>query len=287
MGQLIDGAWTEGNVLSNHDAKGLYFKRPSVFRNRVSAEPDAEFPAESGRYHLYCAVACPWAHRATLFRVLKKLEPHIALWNTAQEVGGQGWSFGPEGHVVPGVGKKVRWLHEIYQVADPGCTTRVTVPTLWDAKTKRIVNNEFLRDHPHVQRRLRRTDRPDARLLPRGLAPRDRRDQCAGAQGHQQRRQRLRLLDHPGGLRRLARAAVRRRSTSWRRGCRASAICADAQQTEADWRLFPSLVRFDAIYYVGLQVQSAPARGVPQPVELSSRALSDARHRRRPATSPA
>ena len=78
MGQLVNGNWTNDNVLTNHDDRGLYYKRPSVFRHQVTADAASEFPAESGRYHLYCSVACPWAHRAVLFRVLKRLEPHIA-----------------------------------------------------------------------------------------------------------------------------------------------------------------------------------------------------------------
>ncbi len=115
MGQLVDGTWVSGEVLRQHDEKGLYFKRDSVFRRHVTAdalaseasgqrghsigagaghspEPGSSapagasgFPAASGRYHLYSAVACPWAHRAVLFRVLKQLTPHVALWNTFQE----------------------------------------------------------------------------------------------------------------------------------------------------------------------------------------------------------
>ena len=81
----------------NHDDKGLYFKRDSVFRDRISSDAQSEFPAEPGRYHLYCAVACPWAHRATLMRTLKRLEPFVTLTNTFQEPGGQGWSFGESG----------------------------------------------------------------------------------------------------------------------------------------------------------------------------------------------
>ncbi len=142
MGQLVDGKWRTENILFNHDDRGLYFKRPSVFRDRISSEAQSEFPAEPGRYHLYCAVGCPWAHRATLMRTLKRLEPLVTLTDTFQEVDGQGWSFGAEGHTVPGTDRRVRWLHELYTIADPACTTRVTVPTLWDAKARRIVNNE-------------------------------------------------------------------------------------------------------------------------------------------------
>ena len=74
----------------------------SVFRHRISGEAQSEFPAEPGRYHLYCAVGCPWAHRTTLMRTLKKLEPFVTLTNTFQVPGGQGWSFGEAGHIVPG-----------------------------------------------------------------------------------------------------------------------------------------------------------------------------------------
>jgi len=142
MGHLADGKWTSQNILSNHDERGLYYKRPSVFRHHIGNAPDAEFPAEALRYHLYCAVACPWAHRTTLMRTLKKLESIVTLTNTFQEPGGQGWSFGEAGHIVPGTDLRVRWLHELYTIADPACTMRVTVPTLWDAKTRRVVNNE-------------------------------------------------------------------------------------------------------------------------------------------------
>jgi len=142
MGQLIEGKWVKENIITNHDKTGLYYKRDSVFRNRIEREPGSEFPAEAGRYHLYCSVACPWAHRATLMRTLKKLEPFVTLTNMFQEPGGEGWSFGEQGHVVPGTDQRVRWLHELYTIADPACTTRVTVPTLWDARTRRVVNNE-------------------------------------------------------------------------------------------------------------------------------------------------
>ena len=64
MGQLVDGKWTTENVLVQHDKTGLYFKRDSVFRERISGDALSKFPAERGRYHLYCAVACPWAHTA-------------------------------------------------------------------------------------------------------------------------------------------------------------------------------------------------------------------------------
>src|SRR6195256_5930744 len=101
MGQLIEGKWVKENIISNHDKTGLYYKRDSVFRNGIERDADAEFPAEPDRYHLYCAVACPWAHRATLMRTLKNLEPFVTLTNTFQEPGGEGWSFGEKGQFAP------------------------------------------------------------------------------------------------------------------------------------------------------------------------------------------
>jgi putative glutathione S-transferase len=250
MGQLIDGKWVEGNVLSNHDEKGLYYKRPSVFRDRISSEPEADFSPESGRYHLYCAVACPWAHRAVLFRILKRLEPHIALWNTFQESGGQGWSFGDEGHLVPGTDRRVHSLHELYGIADPGCTTRVTVPTLWDAKRRRIVNNESAEVirifneafggvtgtiHDYYPERLRtEIDAINAFVL-KGI------NNAVNGCGYSitQNAYNLSVALLFETLDELEARLSRQRY-----------LCG-AVETEADWRLFPSLVRFDAIYYVG------------------------------------
>jgi len=249
MGQLVDGKWVSGDVQRQHDEKGLYFKRPAVFRNRITADGSSGFPVESGRYHLYCAVACPWAHRAVLFRVLKRLTPHITLWNTSQEVGGEGWSFGPEGHSVPGTDRHVRWLHELYTVADPTCTTRVTVPTLWDAQTRRVVNNEsseiirMLNSEfgaltgampDYYPAKLRGViDETNAFVL-KGI------NNAVNGCGYSISQE---AYDEQVALLFATLDALEERLARQRY------LCGDVQ-TEADWRLFPSLVRFDAVYYV-------------------------------------
>ena len=248
MGQLIDGRWTTENILVQHDDKGLYFKRDSVFRHRIGG--GSEFPAEPGRYHLYCAVACPWAHRATLMRTLKKLEPFVTLTNTVQEVGGQGWSFGEQGHIVPGTDRHVRWLHELYTIADPGCTTRVTVPTLWDAKTRRIVNNEsseIIRIFNSAfagiadaspdycpETLLPEIDAANALVL-KGIN--NAVNGCGYSISQEAYDNSIKLLF--GTLDGLEQRLSKQRY-----------LCGGVQ-TEADWRLFPSLVRFDPCYYVG------------------------------------
>jgi putative glutathione S-transferase len=249
MGQLVDGKWMTDEVLRQHDEKGLYFKRPAVFRGRITADGASSFPAESGRYHLYCAVACPWAHRAVLFRVLKQLSPHITLWNTVQEVDGEGWTFGPEGHVVPGTDRRVRWLHELYTTADPACTTRVTVPTLWDAQTRRVVNNESSEIIRMFNSEFGALAGPTPDYYPehlRGLIDETNTfvlrginnavNGCGYSISQEAYDEQVALLF--ATLDALEERLARQRY-----------LCGDVQ-TEADWRLFPSLVRFDAIYYV-------------------------------------
>jgi len=248
MGHLLDGKWTNENVLTNHDKTGLYFKRESVFRHRIEAGSD--FLPEPGRYHLYCAVACPWAHRATLMRALKKLEPYVTLTDTFQEPGGQGWSFGEQGHIVPGTDRRVRWLHELYSIADPGCTTRVTVPTLWDAKTRRIVNNESSEIIRIFNSAFTGVAQPTPDYYPEALRPaieatnalvlkgvNNAVNGCGYSISQQAYDSSVALLfETLDGLE--ARLSKQRY------------LCGDTE-TEADWRLFPSLVRFDPCYYVG------------------------------------
>jgi len=250
MGQLVDGTWRTENILFNHDDKGLYFKRDSVFRHRIGNQPRSEFPAEAGRYHLYCAVACPWAHRATLMRTLKRLEPFVTLTNTFQEPGGQGWSFGETGHIVPGTDKRVRWLHELYTIADPACTTRVTVPTVWDAKTRRVVNNESSEIIRMFNTAFAGIARPSPDYYPEALRPEidainalvlkgvnNAVNGCGYSISQEAYDGSIKLLfETLDGLE--TRLSSRRY------------LCGEVE-TEADWRLFPSLVRFDPCYYVG------------------------------------
>ena len=250
MGQLVEGKWSSENILAQHDDRGLYFKRDSVFRNRISNEAGSEFSAEPGRYHLYCAVACPWAHRATLMRTLKRLEPFVTLINTFQEPGGQGWSFGEAGHIVPGTDRRVQWLHELYTIGDPTCTTRVTVPTLWDAKKRCVVNNEsseiirifntafaaIAQPSPdyYPEAHRREIDATNALVL-KGVN--NAVNGCGYSISQEAYDGSIKLLF--GTLDSLEERLSKQRY-----------LCGDVE-TEADWRLFPSLVRFDPCYYVG------------------------------------
>ena len=137
MGMLIDGAWVEDDA-KYRQSGGKFVRRDSHFRNWVTSDGSSGFPAKAGRYHLYVAAACPWAHRTILFRKLKGLEDAISLSYVDPVALAGGWAFTSE----PDPLFDAKFLHEIYQRADPKYTGRVTVPVLWDKQTGGIVNNE-------------------------------------------------------------------------------------------------------------------------------------------------
>ena len=148
MGMLVDGTWHENNGGFASD-DGEFRRKESSYRNWITADgspgPSGEggFAAESGRYHLYVSYACPWAHRALIFRQLKGLADHISVDVVHPDMLDKGWSFdtafpGATGDSLFGQD----YLHQIYQRDDPGATTRVTVPVLWDKTQGRIVSNE-------------------------------------------------------------------------------------------------------------------------------------------------
>ena len=147
MGQLVDGTWVD----DWYDTKstGGHFKRnESGFRNWVtpdgSAGPSGEpgFEAEAGRYHLYISYACPWAHRTLIFRAVKGLQDMIGLSVTHWFMGDQGWTFREGPGVIADPINGARFVHQIYTAADPRYSGRVTVPILWDRKQATIVSNE-------------------------------------------------------------------------------------------------------------------------------------------------
>lgn len=146
MGMLVDGRWTDENeAKAKTDAGGAFKRAESGFRNWVTRDGapgptgDGGFAPERGRYHLYVAMNCPWAHRTLLTRALKGLEDTISLDKTVPGRNDQGWYF-DDAHADTVLGKSA--LHEVYTEADPNCTGRVTVPVLWDRERETIVSNE-------------------------------------------------------------------------------------------------------------------------------------------------
>jgi putative glutathione S-transferase len=138
MGEMIDGVWHTGGA-GVRTADGGFVRPATVFRDHIAQ--GGRFPPERGRYHLYVSLACPWAHRTLIFRHLKRLEPFVGLSVTHWLMGADGWTFADGEGVIPDpLGARV--LHEVYTRADPRYTGRVTVPVLWDRREGTIVNNE-------------------------------------------------------------------------------------------------------------------------------------------------
>jgi putative glutathione S-transferase len=122
--------------------RGEFVRQASVFREQVCADPSSRFPAEPGRYHLYVSLACPWAHRTVIFRKLKKLEDVITLTVVDPLRDHRGWAFTDRDGCGPDPVNGFRFLSEAYRATDAGFTGRVTVPVLWDKSDRVIVNNE-------------------------------------------------------------------------------------------------------------------------------------------------
>jgi putative glutathione S-transferase len=251
MGLLVDGVWQD-DVSRTKDG---HFVRPATqFRNWVtvdgSAGPTGEagFKAEPGRYHLYVSLACPWAHRTVIFRKLKALESVISMSVVSPEMGRDGWTFdtaaGSSGDAVNGKAK----LSEVYLVAAPRYTGRVSVPVLWDKERKTIVNNEsseiirMLNSAFDAHTNVRTDFYPEALraeidrlndLIYPNVNNGVYRTGFATSQGAYEQAFRN-LFDTLDEMEQLL--GERR-------------YLAGAQVTEADWRFFVTLIRFDAVYY--------------------------------------
>ncbi len=148
MGKLVDGVWKD-SWYDTEKSGGRFVRSDTSFRNWITPDgspgPSGEggFPAEAGRYHLYVSYACPWAHRALIFRKLKGLDELIDVSVVHPEMLSDGWTFdtgftGATGDRLYGL----KFLREIYLRADPKISGRVTVPVLWDKERETIVSNE-------------------------------------------------------------------------------------------------------------------------------------------------
>ncbi len=140
MAGLVRGKWTSAMPSVEDIEDGRFVRKVSQFRDTVSADQNAMFPAEPGRYHLWAGWSCPWAGRVLAMRALKQLAPLIPVYFAIPMAeASEGWTFtdGPEG-----IGGAAYPLHQIYARAEPDYVGKVTVPILWDSKTGKIVSNE-------------------------------------------------------------------------------------------------------------------------------------------------
>lgn len=249
MGLLVDGQWQD-RWYDTSNSGGRFVREDAQFRGSIDAgeEGSGDHPAESGRYHLYVSLACPWAHRTLIVRALKGLEDHIGVSAVSPIMLEQGWTFeeseGSTGDALHGFD----YMHQIYTRANADYSGRVTVPVLWDNAKQAIVNNESseiirilggafdgitgntLDLYPQALRED--IDHWNARIYPAinngvyraGFAT----TQSAYEEAYNELFAVLDELD--------AHLATRR-------------YLAGEQLTEADIRLFTTLIRFDAVYH--------------------------------------
>lgn len=252
MGLLLHGAWTSEEP-PPASAGGAFIRRESQFRNWITPDgapgPGGEggFAAEAGRYHLYVSLACPWAHRALIFRALKGLEGMISVSVTHWLMGEQGWGFSPAPGVVPDPVRSAAHLHELYSAAEPSYTGRVTVPVLWDKARGRIVNNESAEIIRMLNSAFDGIGARPGDFYPRALRPEidalNARIYAAVNNGVYQAgfaRSQAAYDAAIGPLFEMLGELEARLSRS--------RYLLGGQVTEADWRLFTTLVRFDAVY---------------------------------------
>jgi putative glutathione S-transferase len=227
---------------------GAFVRQPDAFRGWVSADGSSGYPAASGRYHLYVSLACPWAHRTIIVRKLKRLERVIGMTVADPIRDDRGWAFRDgEGHTRDPV-NGFRFLSEAYAATDRGFQGRITVPVLWDTVTTRIVSNS---DDDIMRMFNSEFDRfTDSRA---DLYPPDLRADIDALNAHLYENVNdgvyqagfatsqsvyeeavRRLFDALDGLE--ARLSSRR-------------YLFGARIVETDWRLFVTLVRFDAVYH--------------------------------------
>lgn len=247
-GYLLNGQWQRG-WHDTRKTRGEFVRTAAAFRNWVAADGSSGFRAQPGRYHLYVSLACPWAHRTVIFRALKRLEEIVGLSIVDPVMGDDGWAFSDAPGCIPDTVNGFRTLREAYTASEPNYSGRVTVPVLWDREKRTIVNNESseiirmfnsafdaftsVRDDYYPTALRARVDEINTLVYERvnnGVY----RCGFAGTQeAYDQAFDRLfSALDDLD-----ARLAT-------------SHYLAGDTLTEADWRLFTTLLRFDAVYYV-------------------------------------
>ena len=250
MGLLVEGQWVD-QWYETESTKGEFKRQDSLFRNWVTADGEAGpsgeggFKAEAGRYHLYVSLACPWAHRTLILRQLKGLEDAISVSVVGPLMLEHGWAFSEQ---YPDHLYGNDYLYQLYTRVVPDLTSRVTVPVLWDKQRETIVNNESAEiirmlnsafndltgntDDYYPTSLREEIDALNAWIYPSINNGVYRAGFATTQEAYEQAFQEL-----FGALDELERRLSTRRYLT------------GAQITEADWRLFTTLVRFDAVYF--------------------------------------
>lgn len=246
LGMLIEGQWV--NQEKDRDSQGRFNRTATTFRHRITADGSSGFKAEPGRYHLYISWACPWAHRTAILRQLKGLSTVIGLSVVDPEIDQDGWFFAEGPDRIPDTVNGARYLREIYLKAAPDYTGKVTVPVLWDQQTHTIVNNESREIIRMLDLEFDALATAAVNFCPPDLQPQI--DQTIDA------------IYQPinNGVYRsgfaTTQAAYEEAVTAlfqaldhWEQVLGQQRYLCGEPITEADWCLFTTLLRFDAVYY--------------------------------------
>lgn len=252
MGQLINGQW-HNDWYETKSTGGKFVRKASSFRNWITKDGSAGptgvggFKAEPDRYHLYVSLACPWAHRTIIYRKLKGLEGMISMSVVNSFMGENGWSFLPGDKVIADPIHHAEFMHQIYTKADANYTGRVTVPVLWDKKTQTIVSNESAEII-----RMFNDAFDDIGATPVDFYPSNKQHEI----------DELNDFIYPNINNGVYRAGFATTQNAYDEAVRQLFGALDKLEsrltthryltgkevTEADWRLFTTLVRFDAVY---------------------------------------
>ncbi len=268
MGDLLKGQWrTDGDF--PHDRTGHFVRPDAPFRNWVTAtgEPGPSgvggFKAEPSRYHLIISLACPWAHRTLIFRRLKGLEGMISLSVVNWLLRERGWTFDPAPGVIPDPIFGAERLSEFYLKARPDYSGRVTVPVLWDKQMSTIVNNESSEIIRMFNSAFDNVGAAKGDFYPEDLRPEidalNARIYATVNNGVY----RAGFATTQAAYEEAFRALFETLDMLEARLARQRFLCGD-RLTEADWRLFTTLIRFDPVYFGHFKCNLREIRDYPR-----------------------
>ena len=268
MGLLVDGVWHD-QWYDTSASGGRFIRSEAQFRHWITpdgaAGPTGEggFAAERGRYHLYVGLACPWAHRTLIFRHLKGLTEHISLSVVHWYMAEHGWTFEPGEGVTGDPIHRARFLHEVYTAAQPGYSGRVTIPVLWDKQRGVIVNNESSEIIRMFNAAFDDCGAVAGDFYPQAL----RADiDAVNARVYETVNNGVYRAGFATSQAAYDEAVLSLFETLDWLEARLEAqryLCGD-QLTEADWRLFTTLIRFDAVYHFHFKCNLKRIRDYPR-----------------------
>ena len=247
MGLLINGEWKD-QWYDTSKTGGKFVRSKSQFENQIIDNENAEFKPESNRYHLYISHACPWAHRALIFRKLKKLEEHISISVVHPLMLDKGWTFQEGEGVIPDSILGSKYMHQVYTTAQKDYTGRVTVPVLWDKKKNTIVNNESSQIIRIFNSAFNNLTGNDDDYYPENM--RDQIDEINDDIYHN-----INNGVYKTGFATTKEAyeetfdALFKSLNNIEKILTLTNFLVGNDITEADWRLFTTLIRFDAVYF--------------------------------------